>query len=223
VNADRWTNSTIVGTPGYVSYWGQLKWETYEKNVLGDPALSVWTAQPQTLSPALPSPLTSTGFIIAVPKFSVVAIATTGDSIITSVTSGDSSSLAIANTVLTQYLQTHPQGTLKVIIKAHNYKPYAGLMTVNIGTAVTDNAAEGAVFSARMLAGGIRFSLVTPRAVSLEVYNARGALVRVFADEMKTAGEHTVSFDNCGLSNGMYFCKLAAGTQKFTSKFVIAR
>lgn len=224
VNADGWTNSTIVGTAGYVSYWGQLKWETYEKNILGDPALSVWTAQPQTLSPILPSPLTTTTITLAVPKFSVVAIATATDSIITSVTSGNAGTVTINNTVLTAYLQTHPQATLHVIIKAHNYRPYNGTMTVNIGTGIVGNAAEGAVFSFRMLPQGIIFSCATPAAVSLGVYNARGVLVRALAEGTTSTGEHTVSFDNLGLSRGMYFCRLrTAGMEYFTSQFIIAR
>ena len=224
VNADGWTNSTITGTAGYVSYWGQLKWETYEKNILGDPALSVWTAQPQTLSPMLPSPLTTTSFVLAVPKFSVVAIATATDSIITSITSGNVSSLTVGNTVLTAYLQTHPQATLHVIIKAHNYRPYNGTMTVNIGTGIAGNASEGAAYSFRMLQQGIRFSCITPAAVSLGVYNARGVLVRTIAEGTMSAGEHAVSFENLGLSNGMYFCRLtAAGTPQFSGKFFIGR
>jgi len=223
VNADGWTNSTITGTPGYVSYWGQLKWETYEKNILGDPALSVWSAQPQTLSPVLPSPLTATSFVLAVPKFSVVAIATAGDSIITSMTSGNASSLTVGNAVLTAYLQAHQQTTLHVIIKAHNYKPYNGTMTVNLGTGIAGGAAEGAVSSFRMLPQGIRFSCATPVAVSLDVYNARGVRVRALKGT-KSDGEHTVSFENLGLSAGMYFCRLtAAGTQQFSGKFFIVR
>jgi hypothetical protein len=224
VNADQWTNSTIVGTPGYVSYWGQLKWETYEKNILGDPALSVWTAQPQTLACTLPAPLTTASFVLAVPKFSIVAIATTGDSIITSMTSGDADSLTVGNAVLTAYLQAQPQVTLHVIVKAHNYKPYSGTLTVNIGAGIAGTAAARAAYSFRMLSQGIRFSCATPSAVSLDVYNARGVRVRTLAEGTKSAGEHTVSFDNLGLSNGMYFCRLTlAGTQQYRGKFFIAR
>jgi hypothetical protein len=225
VNSDGWTNSTITGgTAGYVSYWGQLKWETYEKNILGDPALSVWSKQPQTLAPVLPLQLTAASFALAVPKFSVVAIATTADSIITSITSGDAGSLTVGNAILTAYLLAHPSTTLHVIIKAHNYKPYLGTMTVNIGTGIAGAAAERAASSFRMLQQGIRFSCATPSAVSLEVYDARGVRVRALAEETKSAGEHTVSFDNLGLSNGMYFCRLTlAGTQQYRGKFIIAR
>jgi hypothetical protein len=224
VNADGWTNSTIIGTAGYVSYWGQLKWETYEKNILGDPALSVWTLPPQTLNPVLPSPLTTTSFVLAVPKFSVVAIATAGDSIITSITSGNAASLTVGNTVLTAYLQAHPSTTLHVIVKAHNYRPYNGTMMVNIGTGIVGTPVEGAAFSFRMLPQGIRFSCAAPAAVSLDLYNARGVRVRTLAEGTTSAGEHTVSFKNLGLSSGMYFCRLTlAGTEQYRGSFFIAR
>lgn len=217
--ADGWTNSTIVGTAGYVSYWGQLKWEVYEKNVLGDPALSIWTAKPDSLKPTLPT-VTSTKFTVSVPKYSVVALLDpTANTIITSKRGDETGSISIENAVLTSYLQAHPQGTIKVAIKAHNKYPYSGTATVNISTGIIGGVGpNSALSSVNMLTQGVRYSLSKTTNVSMSLYNAKGALVWQAAGEMKTAGDHTVSFNDCNLSNGMYYYWLFAGAQKYMGK-----
>jgi hypothetical protein len=221
-----WTNPTITGgTAGYNSYWGQLKWETYEKNVLGDPALSIWTAKPQAFTVTLPNPLSTTAVTLSVPKYSTVALAdpTTGN-IIVSATSDSSSSLTINNTVLSQYLLAHTSGTLKVFIKAHNFYPYAGTMNVSIGSGILEGGVVNQAFSATMRHKSLAYSLVNPGAVSIDLFNARGAVVKSVARDLwQAAGPHSVSFETFGLSNGTYFCKLNAGGRTFVGKFILAR
>lgn len=223
VIADGWTNSTITGTAGYVSYWGQLKWETYEKNLLGDPALSFWTAKPDSLKPVLPT-ITSTKFTVTVPKYSTVALADpSNNTIITSITGDQSGSVSIENAALTAFIQANPQGTIKVIIKAHNKYPYSGTATINATGILNGIGQSMALTSVKLLTSGVRYSLATSAGVSLELYNAKGALVWKNAREMKTAGEHFISFDNAGLSNTMYYFKLVAGAQKYNGKFIFVK
>jgi hypothetical protein len=218
MNKALWTSTDITG---YNSYFGQMKWETYEKNIIGDPALSVWTGVPSVLTPVLPSPLTTTSFYTEVPRYSTLALAdpSTG-SIIVSATSGDESSLTIENTVLTAWLQTHPTGQLKVIIKAHNYYPWSGVVQCNI-----NNGIHGSGFSSsnglvvKIHNQTIHYTLPTAGNFSVELFNARGVCVG-HRTRYEHAGEYVIGFDQDNLAKGIYYCQLAFSREKWKGRII---
>jgi hypothetical protein len=219
INKALWTNPDITG---YESYFGQMKWETYEKNIMGDPALSVWTDVPRTLTPSLPSPLTSNSFMVQLPKYSVVALAdpSTGG-IIVSATSGDSSSLTIHNDVLSSYLQANPTGQLKVIIKAHNFYPWSGTVQCAMQNSTRNPiAAHSIILDAHYNNRTLGYTLTTATIVSIELFNARGFRV-TYSKKLEPAGLHSFQLDHQALAMGMYYCKLTAGQQAWNGKILL--
>jgi uncharacterized delta-60 repeat protein len=64
-----------------------------------------------------------------------------------------------------------------------------------------------------------------PRAskVSLRLFNLLGEEVATLADEVRSAGTHTVSFDGSGLASGIYLCRLQAGEFVQTRKMVLLK
>jgi hypothetical protein len=221
INKSIWTNPSITR---YESYFGQMKWETYEKNIIGDPALSVWTDAPRVLIPGLPSPLTAAAFSIQVPRYTTVALAdpATGR-IIVSATSGDAGLLTIENDVLTAWLQTYPSGQLKVIIKAHNYYPWSGTVQCNITNHLSGpQLLPASVFGIKIINQTVRYTLAKASSVFIEFFNARG--VRVMHKGMKEpAGQHTIFINNQGLSKGMYYCRLTVGREIWNGKILIIK
>ena len=219
-----WTNPVITGAAaGYPSYWGQLKWETYEKNLLGDPALSIWTDAPKAFaSSVLPSTLTSATFTVQVPRYSTVALATPAGMIFTSVTSGDEGTCTINNNVLTKYLQTNPNGQIKVYIKAHNYLPFTGTVQCNINSAANHLSQNPAIFSACLNRQVLSYNLPAAGYVTIELFNARGVTVRSIA-KSDQAGRHQLSFENRALPAGMYCCRLAAGGKTWDGRLMITQ
>ena len=69
----------------------------------------------------------------------------------------------------------------------------------------------------------ISFSLPADSKVRLSVYNLLGELVEEIANEEFSAGTHTLSFNSDGLTSGVYFYRLKAGTFIATRKMSLLR
>jgi len=59
--------------------------------------------------------------------------------------------------------------------------------------------------------------------VSLKVYNVLGQEVAMLANEVEQPGTYTVTWDAIGLSSGVYFCRLQAGTFTDTRKLLLIK
>jgi hypothetical protein len=69
----------------------------------------------------------------------------------------------------------------------------------------------------------ISFSLPHSQRATISVYDLTGRRVSTLADEIMSAGEHTVTFDASGLPSGIYFTRMTAGSQMMTKKMVLLK
>ena len=69
----------------------------------------------------------------------------------------------------------------------------------------------------------ISYTLPESGYVRLAVYNALGKLVKVLTDNVMSAGIHQVSFDAKGLPSGVYYYKLAAGSEHLTRQMTLLK
>ena len=69
----------------------------------------------------------------------------------------------------------------------------------------------------------IKYELPKSSEVRLSVYDILGRLVSVLVNEKKGAGIHEVKFDGSGLSSGLYFYRIQAGTFVQTKKLLLLR
>ena len=69
----------------------------------------------------------------------------------------------------------------------------------------------------------IRYQLPAAGLVRLTVYNILGQEVMVLVNERKPAGTYEVNFDASGLSSGVYFTRLQAGSFSDTKKLLLIR
>jgi hypothetical protein len=69
----------------------------------------------------------------------------------------------------------------------------------------------------------IRYSLPLRARVTLTVFNSLGQQVELLRGEEQEAGYHEASFDATGLSSGVYFYRLTAGTTVLTRKMLLVR
>jgi hypothetical protein len=222
-------NADIILDPDIhkVPYYGQLKWCAYETNILGDPALSLWTETPAVLMPSLPSHLTTARFSMNTPPYSWVALADAGGTILCTQLTDSGGDCTFQNTVLTDYIQAHAQDRLKVFIKAHNYYPYSG--EVQLDVPVTASGSEQAlagfrVTLARTVNGyALKYHVPWSGNVRVELFDSRGSLVRRAANEVQEAGDHEVVFENSFLHSGIYHYRIIAGKQRQAGKFIAVK
>jgi hypothetical protein len=59
--------------------------------------------------------------------------------------------------------------------------------------------------------------------VTLKVYDVLGREVKTLVNERQNAGKHSVQFNAFGLSSGMYFYKIEAGTYRDTKKLLLLK
>jgi hypothetical protein len=69
----------------------------------------------------------------------------------------------------------------------------------------------------------ISYTLSEAGAVIINVYNVMGQKVATLVDEMKTAGNYTVSWNAAGHASGMYYYRLEANGQAITQKMTLIK
>ena len=74
----------------------------------------------------------------------------------------------------------------------------------------------------------IRFSILEPSDLKIEIYNIRGQRVRILVDDHLQAGDHVVQWDSRDANGrsaaaGIYFYRLKAGNQSSTKKMLLLR
>jgi hypothetical protein len=67
------------------------------------------------------------------------------------------------------------------------------------------------------------FELDVEGPVTVEIYNAVGAQVEVLANSVLQAGEHILKWNNSGLPDGIYFCRIHAGGKTSIIKLIKTR
>jgi hypothetical protein len=69
----------------------------------------------------------------------------------------------------------------------------------------------------------IKYDLATSQQVKVSLYNALGSEVAVLVNENQAAGSQTATLSAAGLSDGMYFCKLQAGSEVSVKQIIIKK
>jgi photosystem II stability/assembly factor-like uncharacterized protein len=69
----------------------------------------------------------------------------------------------------------------------------------------------------------ILFDLPMTQRVKVEVFNRLGRRVSILADETRVPGTHRLVFDGSGLSSGIYFVRVQAGSESRIAKLVLVR
>ena len=67
----------------------------------------------------------------------------------------------------------------------------------------------------------IEFSVPSRQQVRIILMDMKGRTIRTLLDETRSAGAHTISFSNEGLSSGMYLYKMEAGGFSAVRKMIV--
>ncbi len=74
----------------------------------------------------------------------------------------------------------------------------------------------------------VRYTLASPGAVTVSIYDATGRRVRAFDEGRRNAGDHTIAWDGrndrgAPMPSGVYFCRVKEGTLERVQKMVLVR
>ena len=208
-------------------YPGTMRFVAYGLNVLGDPALSVWTETPQKLQADHPSYFTGVQFEWDTKKpYTWVALLTQdGVDIITSQLTGEDGKCLIDDNALEDAILSGNYYYLKINVKAHNYLPYQGEIQISnpeINESLV-NIFKDSKITIFSRTGTIEYHLTTSGFITISIFNSRGKSVKTIVNENQRAGKHTVTFRSDNVSNGIYYIKFSINDNAVVRKAVIIK
>jgi len=216
--------NTDLNTP---PYFYCITYCIYETILMGDPALSVWTNTPQTMTATYPTPLSSTTFTweTGQPYTWVALVNNTTSEIIATQLTGIDGKCSITSAELTAYINANPSGTLKVRAKAHNYYPFEGTLPIG-GQGILDKSNTFKFISAVKANGSkvnVSYVLPSDAKVSVALYNSKGMLVRNVGAGHQNAGQHNTIIDCPDLGCGLYYCRLSVDNKTMNNKVFLSK
>ena len=220
-----------VNAPGQ---WeeGALRWCFYDNNVLGDPAMGIWTNEPiplqvnysYSIPPGAPSvDVSVTSGSNPVAGLTCVVLK---DSILYGVGITDS----LGNTTITLDPPITELGNAELIISGYNCPPAS--YSLIITSTEDDGNKVLAPYETKLYdnypnpfnpSTNIRFSISDSRFTTLKVYDVLGNEVATLVNEEKPAGSYEVNFNASMLASGIYYYRLTAGTFAETKRMILLK
>lgn len=212
-------NTTLNDPP----YYGCITYCVYETNLLGDPAVSIWTKTPQELTLNDLDVQISNKIFTCDTKgpYSWVAVCKPDGEIITTQLTGKDGKCNIDDQVLKDYLNANPGVTLKVRVKAHNYLPFESDIPTGISNVAVNHFNRAFFFNGKT--ASIKYTLPGRGMVNISVFNSKGALVKTAFNGYQNAGINSVLIRANELSSGIYYLRMSANNNTISEKFIVAK
>ena len=211
---------------------GALRWCFYDCNVLGDPAMGIWTNEPiavqadyqhtiQTSTLSVEVMVTSEGS--AVEGLTCVVLK---DSVYhgKGVTGADGKAEIVFDPPFDE------EGDAEIIISGYNCKPTE--FTLIIDNTLSISSPEVLPQHSKLVGNypnpfnpttTINYQLPIANYTELIIYNALGQKVRTLVNKRQEAGTYSVKFDASGLSSGVYYYQLSAGSFVQIHKMILLK
>lgn len=209
--------------PNSLPYWGGLRWAAYNANILGDPALSVWTETPQTLEPTYA--LNGAVFECDTKNsYTWAALEDKDGNIIITQLTGEDGKCKIEDKVLTDYVAANPGTKMKVRIKAHNYLPFEG--DLDVPTAISNTLAGFNPIKGIIQTTGnciaIQYTMPEKGVISIDIFDAKGTLVKRVFKGVRDTGNYSARISN-NIGSGIYYCSIQVNHNRYVRQFIVAQ
>jgi len=212
-------------------YYGQCRWIAYCVNLFGDPALSLWSAAPDSLHPDFPAVATlgmTQANAIKTKPYARIGFAKQGEPLFFT-TVADSSGLSdILNDI--NFAMSCPVGigdSLMVYIKADNYYPFTGRILLEGDGIDADGLMRNLNLSAYPNPFNsqtvIKYDLPKEGNVTISVYNPKGELVASLLNNNQTAGMHSINWNAAGMQSGLYVVTLKSNNHIRHQKILMVK
>jgi hypothetical protein len=90
---------------------------------------------------------------------------------------------------------------------------------VRVGVNELNRASRGIEIYPNPVVGhaDIRYSIHETRNLNLTIYDAQGKVIETLVNGVQKPGDYTIRWNADGLSKGVYFCKLVAGSRQLAT------
>lgn len=204
----------------------QFRWDYYQINLLGDPALDAWTDTPESLSVSHPSSIdrNDESIVLTAPGIPSMRATLYHDG----VCYGWGAGTPLGYILLHRFLPLPDSiDAIELNVSAHNHYTYRDTITIEgtAGVAETPPAIHLAQNTPNPFnpATAIRFSLDREGPVDLRVYDVAGHEVDRLVHRRLEAGVHTITWRPVHLPSGLYLYVLRAGGSSLSKKAVLLR
>lgn len=216
-------------------YYGQCKWIAYTVNVLGDPALDIWTeAADSLIVNAEIEIIPDTDYIIQTQPYASIVFTDVNRLMVTSGIADEDGyyNLYADHPYLVDYIAETTDDEFYLYIKAHNFYPYEQLIhKAPVSTDITQKPTVIALsnypnpFNPETK---ISFELNKNMQVTLDIYNAKGQKVTTLISDQLAKGKHTITWNGKDkqqkdLSSGIYFYRLSYDNKNITKKMLLLK
>jgi hypothetical protein len=211
---------------------GALRWCFYCNNVLGDPAMGIWTNEPISIQANYQSSI--------LPGTSSIDVSVTsegnpaGGLTCVILKDGILYGIGITDTLGNAAITLDPPitevGNAELIISGYNCLPSSYSIIV---TSMEDDGNNVLVpYETKLYnnypnpfnpATTIKYSIQSQSYVNLTILNSLGETIKVLVDEFQNAGSYESSFDGLELSSGIYFCRIKAENYTNTIKMILLK
>ena len=108
-------------------------------------------------------------------------------------------------------------------VQQYYYSNYSGIIPLAIEQISTNTNTLWLYPNPFSTSTAIRYKVTEPGFVSIKVLNAVGTEVASLVNEKKPAGEYSVNWNAAGLTSGIYFCRIQAGSFSETRKIIFQK
>jgi hypothetical protein len=108
-------------------------------------------------------------------------------------------------------------------LQQYYYSGYSGIMPLAIEQISTNNNSLCLYPNPFTTKTTIRYKVTKPGFISLKVFDAKGTEVGNLVNEKKPSGEYSVDWNASGLTSGIYFCRIQAGSFSNTKKLILQK
>jgi len=207
---------------------GAHRWCFYCCNVLGDPAMDVWTDTPSSMTVAAPESVDRNATSVEVETGvdgALVALSWDG----TLYGRAEADPAGDAEVTLTESIAS--LDTLELVVTAHNYLAHESSIVVTDLSPVSETQRDAVSWmlfpcTPNPFSGetAIQFSLPRESEVSLRIFDVTGRTVARLVEGSRPVGRHQVVWaPDEDLAPGIYLCELRAGEFRAVRKMLRVR
>ncbi len=207
---------------------GALRWNFYDINILGDPTLSIWTAEPIAIETTYESEILSTASSTTVTVTSDgnpmenITCAFLMDGVLYGTATTDAYGVADINFDL----PFTSAGDAQLIVTGYDCLPASYPVSVALATGIHEINEQGFAIYPNPSTGyfSVQYNLNKETSVKVALLNCVGQEIKVLSvPEKQSAGNYQMNFSVAEIEAGIYFIRIESDEQTRIEKLILTK